>query len=50
MKILHFGGPASVAPNLASGRCTLETIANPVLDAYQRGGYRGDVTRARARA
>ena len=31
-------------------RYAMETIANRVLDMNERGGYRGYVTRARARA
>jgi hypothetical protein len=34
----------------ATARYGMEIIANRLLDIYQRGGYRGYVTRARARA
>ena len=60
MKILHiatlmppdraFGAPVWMALNLTRERYGVGNIANPVLDTYQRGGYRGYVTRARARA
>lgn len=44
------GGPCDEIPLDGQGALRHETIANRLLDIYQRGDYRGYVTRARAKA